>query len=338
MLRKVLFVTLVMALMPSLSLAEKGTKEKRKKISEYTSVEQMTKSDAADFKVQGEYVCEIKRGDQVRKGAVQVRALGKGEFLLVAYRGGLPGDGWERDKEVTTVELQTIDGIPVGMIEQGQKAEIKNGECLLYERLGHVEAVLKKVERKSPTLGAKPPKGAVVLFDGKNAEAFKNGNMPEKGLLGVGVTSKQEFGDHQLHLEFRTPFTPEARGQHCGNSGCYVAGRYEVQILDSFGLEGKSNECGGVYKSAPPKMNMAFPPLRWQTYDIDFTAPKFDKSGKKTASARMTVKHNGVVIHEDIEVPITPGGVSKTEGPTGPVFLQDHRNPVRFRNIWVVPM
>lgn len=330
MLRPVFLVAVfAMLLAPSLLLAAK--------VPEYTSVEEMTPADAADFKIQGEYAGEAQLGDRSIKVAAQVRALGKGKFLLVTYVGGFPGDGWERGALTKSAELNTVDEVVAGKTDRGLKAEIKDGKCILYGASGTLDVSLKKVERKSPTLGAKPPKGAVVLFDGTTADKFKNGNMPEKGLLGVGVTSKQEFGDHTIHFEFREPFTPEARGQKCGNSGCYVAGRYEVQILDSFGLEGKSNECGGIYKAAPPKVNMAFPPLTWQTYDIDFTAPKFDKDGKKTASARMTVKHNGVVIHNDVEVPVTPGGVSKDEAPTGPVFLQDHKNPLRFRNVWVVP-
>lgn len=319
----------VVSTMPCLSCAEK--------VPEYTSVDQMTPADAADFKVQGEYTGEVPHEDESIPVAVQVRALGKGTFLMVAYKGGLPGAGWERGDWSKSVELETVDGVVTGKTEKDQKVEIKDGKCILYSPSGEVEAELKKAERQSPTLGAKAPEGAVILFDGTTADNFEGGNMPEEGLLGVGVTSKQEFGDHQIHLEFREPFTPEARDQHCGNSGCYVAGRYEVQILDSFGLEGKDNECGGVYQAAPPKVNMAFPPLTWQTYDIDYTAPKFDEAGKKTANARMTVKHNGVVIHDNIEVQITPGGVSGEEAPMGPLFLQNHNNPLRFRNVWVVP-
>ena len=349
MLRTVFYLAVsVVLLMPATSCAmQEAAKEtakkttKKSKYSEYTSVAQMTPADAADFKIQGEYAGEVRRktsrGEMTFKGGAQVRALGKGKFLLTVYRGGLPGDGWEQSGFARELDLETVDGVVTGTTDGGLKAEIKDGKCILYGRTGEKDVELKKVERKSPTLGTKPPKGAVVLFDGTSADAFKNGNMPEKGLLGVGVTSKQEFGDHSIHLEFIEPFAPEARGQKCGNSGCYVAGRYEVQILDSFGLKGESNECGGIYKAASPKLNMAFPPLVWQTYDIDFTAPKFDKNGEKTASARMTVKHNGVVIHDNVEVPVTPGGVSKDEAPTGPLFLQDHHNPVRFRNIWVVP-
>ncbi|MEQ9071070.1 MAG: DUF1080 domain-containing protein, partial [Gimesia chilikensis] len=139
------------------------------------------------------------------------------------------------------------------------------------------------------------------------------------------------------HLEFQLPFMPQARGQGRSNSGCYVLGRYEVQILDSFGLEGKDNECGGIYKVGAPSVNMCFPPLAWQTYDIDFTSAKYDDEGNKTAKARITVKHNGVTVNDDREIDEpTPGGTNKDESVAGPLFLQNHSNPVRFRNIWVI--
>ncbi len=146
----------------------------------------------------------------------------------------------------------------------------------------------------------------------------------------------EKLGDHQLHIEFRTPFKPLARGQARGNSGVYVQSRYEVQVLDSFGLSGEDNECGGIYKIAKPRLNMCFPPLTWQTYDIDFVAAKYDQSGKKTSNAIITIKHNGVTIHDKLELKSgTPGRLP--EGPTPePLYLQGHGNPVVYRNIWVV--
>jgi hypothetical protein len=110
-------------------------------------------------------------------------------------------------------------------------------------------------------------------------------------------------------------------------------------MLDSFGLAGKHNECGGIYSVKDPDVNMCFPPLSWQTYDIDYTAAKFDDEGKLVANPRMTVRHNGVVVHEDVEL---PGERSTTAAPAkpgpapGPVYLQNHGCPLRYRNIWVV--
>jgi hypothetical protein len=200
--------------------------------------------------------------------------------------------------------------------------------------------LFQKVNRKSETMGAKPPAGAVVLFDGTSADAFTGGRMTEDGLLEQGCTSKQTFGSHKLHIEFRLPYKPLARGQARGNSGLYLQGRYEVQMLDSFGLKGEQNECGGIYSVGPPAVNMCFPPLSWQTYDVDYQAAVYDASGKLTQNPRVTVKHNGVVIHDDIEL---PGERNTTAAPVkagpepGPVYLQDHGNPVRYRNIWVLP-
>ena len=127
---------------------------------------------------------------------------------------------------------------------------------------------------------------------------------------------------------------PEARGQGRGNSGVYLQGRYEVQVLDSYGLEGKDNECGGIYKVGAPLVNMCAPPMQWQTYDITFHAPKSESAG-----ATVTVVHNGVTIHNDLIIPKPTGGAldSNVTEPGG-IYLQDHGNPVQFRNIWLVEL
>jgi hypothetical protein len=128
---------------------------------------------------------------------------------------------------------------------------------------------------QSPTLGRKPPEGAVILFDGSSAETFEGGRLSEDKLLMQGCTSKQKLGSGELHLEFLLPFMPNARGQGRGNSGVYLQSRYEVQVLDSFGLSGEQNECGGIYSIAKPKLNMCFPPLSWQTYDVRVSGSNF---------------------------------------------------------------
>lgn len=295
----------------------------------------------ADYELQGEYVGELNSNEGKRKIAVQVIALGDGKFRAVAYLDGLPGDGWSRGGDQHRGEGELNDGQIQFHPENPDASEnttaiLQNG-AFSIRRDGSTVAELKKVERKSPTLGARPPKGSVVLFDGANTDAWENGKLVEKNLLGpTNASSKEKFGDHLLHVEFRTPFMPTARGQGRGNSGVYVQSRYECQVLDSFGLEGEENECGGIYSIARPAVNMCFPPLSWQTYDIDFTAARYDEKGNKTKNARATIKHNGVVIHKDIELPHgTPGCHPEGPGPDS-VFLQDHGNPVAFRNIWVV--
>jgi hypothetical protein len=129
---------------------------------------------------------------------------------------------------------------------------------------------------------------------------------------------------------------PYARGQRRSNSGVYIQSRYEVQILDSFGLEGKNNECGGLYKQRPPDLNMCFPPLRWQTYDITFVSPKFADDGTKLRNARITVRHNGELIHNNVEVTNKTGAGKLEASQPLPTKLQNHGDPVRFRNIWLV--
>lgn len=293
------------------------------------------KAAGPDYAVQGEYSGEVEGQEGKVKLGAQVIALGDGKFRIVAYHGGLPGDGWKRGDEKHPRDGETKNGVTTFQGEK-HRAEIKDGVLTISTNEGQRIGELKKVERRSPTLGEKPPAGAVVLFDGTNTEAWQGGKMSKDGLLEVGTMSKQSFGSFKLHLEFRTPFMPAAGGQARGNSGVYIHDTYEFQVLDSFGLEGENNECGGIYSIKEPAVNMCFPPLAWQTYDFDFTAPKFDAAGKKTANARVTLKHNGVTIYDDYELPRqTPGGRGK-EGPTGPLALQNHGNPVTYRNIWLV--
>jgi len=291
----------------------------------------------SDFAVQGEYEGRALYRGQMTKYGAQVIALGGGKFHCVGYKGGLPGAGWDGG-EKEQIPGQTIDGVPTFSIKKDHVVlTIKDDVLTATLDDGKNVGSLKKTQRKSPTLGAKPPAGAVVLFDGTTPDNFKGGRMTKDGLLMEGATSKQNFQSCTLHMEFRTPFKPDARGQGRGNSGFYAQGRYEVQILDSFGLEGLQNECGGIYSIGPPKVNMCLPPLSWQTYDVDFTTAEY-KDGKKVKDAVMTVRHNGVLIHENQKLDHRTTASPLAEGPEpGPVFFQNHGNPVRFRNIWVVP-
>jgi hypothetical protein len=287
-----------------------------------------------DYSIQGEYAGEVEGS----KAGAQVIALGDGKFDIVGYPGGLPGAGWDGDKENRVRgKGQIVDGKTSFEMANGLKVSLKS-EVMNVTSDGEVVGSLKRMVRKSPTLGKKPPEGAVVLFDGKKhgADLWKSGRVSDDGLLMEGCTSKQTFGDFKIHFEFRTPYKPKARGQGRGNSGFYAHGRYEVQVLDSFGLEGQHNECGGIYSTKAPAFNMCFPPLTWQTYDIDFTAAKFE-DGKKIANAKMTVHHNGVLIHDETVCDHATTASPMKEGPQpGPVFFQNHGNPVRFNNVWVV--
>jgi hypothetical protein len=267
-----------------------------------------------DFKIQGEY-----------KGAgwgAQVVAKGDGKFDVYLLQGGLPGDGWDqkgREKAAAT----TADGkvaFPGGTID-GLK-------------LTKGDVVLERVERKSPTEGLAPPEGAdIPQFTAKGKDApFVDGLLNTAGT--GGFFSKKKYGSVKLHIEFMLSFMPHAGGQGRSNSGVYLAGRHECQVLDSFGLTGENNECGGIYTIAKPKVNMCFPPLRWQTYDIEY---RLAADGKP---ATMTVLHNGVEIHKDVAcgkktTSSVDGGAESTPGP---LHMQDHGNPVLYRNIWIVEL
>lgn len=285
-----------------------------------------------DYLIQGEYAGSL---DGHATG-LQVIALGNASFKAVLFDGGLPGAGGNpssrRELDGTTKDLETTfkNDSTLIAIRDGKAAVTLNGES---PRKG----TLLRIERKSPTLGEKPPAGAVVLFDGSNADHFQGGRMSPEGFLMEGTSSIRKFGSHRLHIEFMTPFMPQARGQGRGNSGVYYQGRYETQVLDSFGLIGKNNETGGVYSIKDPAVNMCLPPLVWQTYDTEFTAAEYDAEGKKMKNARLTTRLNGVVVQDDTELPNITTAAPVKEGPDpGPLYLQNHGNPVRFRNIWLV--
>ncbi|MCX7402614.1 MAG: DUF1080 domain-containing protein [Planctomycetia bacterium] len=301
-----------------------------------------------DFPIQGEYVGEVKHDGQPVRYGVQVIALGDGRFDAVGYPGGLPGAGWTPPNKISgkgqregngAEAIVKLEGIDWGGATR--KGEIRQGAIVVLSESGEEIAKLPKEKRVSPSLGKKAPEGAVVIFDGMGTSTdtakLADGRVSEDGLLMQGVTTKDAFGDALWHIEFRLPYQPKDRGQGRGNSGAYVQGCYEVQMLDSFGLNSKQDDCGAVYSVAAPSLNMCLPPLEWQTYDIEFTAPQFD-GDTKTTNARMTVRHNGVVIQENVEVSkITPGGPQNQMKPLGPLYLQNHGNPVRYRNIWVLP-
>ncbi|MDF7825648.1 DUF1080 domain-containing protein [Pontiellaceae bacterium B12227] len=279
----------------------------------YATVEAATKAHA-DFPMVGEYVSND------GKTAFQANMLPDGTFLVARYTGGLPGAGW--DKSAIDSSIKTTDQL---------KATVKD---------------FQKVERTSPTLGKPQPADAILKFPADFT------NVKDGILLGGGVT-KKELSSFRLHLEFMMPFKPgrNLSNQDRGNSGIYIFNNYEVQVMDSFGLdfehpennankiESKNNQwCGSLYKAKLPDVNMTFPPLQWQTYDIDFTAPVFDGK-KKIKNARVTVRHNGVLIHDDYELLSGTGnGAKKPQLAEGPLFFQAHGNQVMYRNIWATEL
>lgn len=206
---------------------------------------------------------------------------------------------------------------------------------------------LAKPEDKVDVKPMPPPDGAIVLFDGKSLDAWEmRGSGPAAWILINGamqtvkgdLVTKQKFGGaFILHVEFRVPYMPKAKGQARGNSGVYVQGRYEVQILDSYGLASKNNDCGAIYEVAAPLVNACKAPTVWQSYDITFRPPEC-ADGKKTAPARMSVYHNGVKIHDDLKIPKdnTRAGAGGDVCTPGPILLQFHGNAVQYRNIWLV--
>lgn len=291
----------------------------------------------ADFAFQGEYVgwqrAQPSHRTSERVG-LQVIARGDGQFDAVKFWGGLPGGGWAHALKYPLAG-QRIDSF-VELRGELYDMILEEDAATVYAKDGRIAGELRRVERVSPTMGLAPPADAVVLFDGAASPALQNPTMTEDGLLLPGTETAAPYGDFRLHAEFRIPYKPAATGQARGNSGLYLQGRYEVQILDSFGLDGLNNECGALYKSRPPDVNVCLPPLQWQTYDIDFRAARFDEEGRKTRSAVISVWHNGVAIHHNVAIP-DKTGAGQPEGPQPlPIRLQDHGNPVVFRNMWLI--
>ena len=216
--------------------------------------------------------------------------------------------------------------------------------------LAHAEEYLSGKVWHEPKLvepgdGTAPPSDAIVLFDGTDLSQWEGGDQwkVEDGVAiahGAEIATKQGFGDCQLHLEWAAPAKVEGSGQGRGNSGVYLQGRYEVQILDSYGNETyHDGQAGAIYKQNPPLVNACRKPGQWQTYDIVFNAPRFDKAGALLKPGYLTVLQNGVLVQNHFELlgstewDLPPS--YKPHPAKAPLRLQYHRNPVRFRNIWV---
>lgn len=318
---------LIAAAIPT-SAQEKKEAKKAQPRKERIAVADVVKAkEDPDFAIQGEYLGMAGS----TKVAAQVIAKGLGEFEVVIYSGGLPGEGADMKSARKGTAKRGADG-SVLIAGKDMSGSISAG------KLQSNDAALMKVERKSKTLGEKPPAGAVVLFgaagDEKNWDNGKLNELTDGKFLSIGVKSKQKFQSFKAHVEFRTPWMPNSGGQGRGNSGVYLQDRYECQVLDSFGLSGENNECGGIYTQHKPLVNMCYPPLSWQTYDIDFTTAQFE-GDKKVKNARVTIFHNGVKIHDNVEFPKEcPGGQKETAMP-GPFQFQNHGDPVVYNNVWV---
>ncbi|WP_336515272.1 DUF1080 domain-containing protein [Pollutibacter soli] len=201
---------------------------------------------------------------------------------------------------------------------------------------------------------ADAPSDAIVLFSGKDFSSWKadrgtdikwtiaDGAMTVTGGTG-GITTKEGFGDCQLHIEWRTPAVVKGDGQGRGNSGIFLMGKYELQVLDNYNNKTYVNgQAGSIYKQLVPLVNACRPPGEWQTYDVIFTAPRFYENGILKSPARVTVFQNGILVQNNREL---WGGTEyigspeyKKHGDKEPISLQDHGNPVSYRNIWIRPM
>ena len=275
--------------------------------------------------------------------AGQVIALG-GDL----YRVILVNELDMRCPKLMDIELKAKNGV-IEFDQRPYSGKIDGKTFVGGRGKGDASFTMQKVERLSPTLGKSAPQGATVLFDGKNLDAWTDTKgwqiLPDGTLMvtpdGEYIVSKGTWKDLEIHVEFRTPFMPRSSGQQRGNSGVFIQDVYEVQILDSFGLEGYYDECGALYRLSAPHVNACAPPLQWQTFDITYRAPRYDASGKLTENGRMTVLLNGVLVHNDQELKwITAWTEADRMMPPpkdpGHIKLQGHNNFVQFRNIWLV--
>jgi hypothetical protein len=309
------------------------------------------------------------------KQTAQIVALGKGQYqaAFTAY------DGSDGQSETFRFQISgsLIDkkGVFSTQIDLGEKlgvfdwsADVENDSLLgkFSNKKNYTGLLkLKRVEIKPEGLGAKPLPGAVVLFDGTNLDQWRQPDgapawevrdgaircVPREaadGKIGRHLATKEPIGSAQIHLEFRTPYLPEAREQERGNSGVFLQGRYEIQIVDSFGQPRKRNNfgdlsdddsAGAIYKHSAPTENKTLPPGEWQTFDITFLPAKAGADGTAEQPAQITVVHNGTTIHDGAKIrKSTSGAPLKDLATPGGLVLEDGGQGVEFRNVWMVPL
>lgn len=328
-----------------------------------------------ELKFQGEYVGK----DGEKSLGAQVVARGGKSFHALVLEGGLPGEGWNGERYGLLESSALSDGrAEFHSPTDGGVSAVLDENGLTLKRDGR-QTRLQRIERKSATLGQQPPAGAIVLFGGAtpNMDAFEERKdiegmtspMMFEGRMLAGAVTKRRFRDYQLHVEFMTGWEPQNIPWRRADAGIYMLSRYEVAIGDSFGfdfdlsgatspqrgglLDERSTSskfpvakntnaprvCGSVFTYPSKVPNSCLPPLVWQTLDIDFTAPRFEASGKKTSKAVLSVKLNGhqTVDKQEVNGP-TPHGFKGPETPDGPIWFEAFGRRVLYRNIWVVEL
>ena len=317
----------------------------------------------SESEIQGDYLGRIDSTSAVSPGlafGAQIVAQGNGQFKAIFFTGGLPGDGADsasRHEQTGSFKAGAGSDINFNITQPSSDftaAILAGTGTLTGKSTDGKNFNLSKVLRKSLTLGAVPPSNAIVLFNGNDLNAFDsntciidNGTLLPQGSASTGAITKKKFTDFSMHLEFQEPYMPTAMGAARGNSGVYLQGRYELQILDSYGsnLDPKipstiiapSQECGAFYELVRPRQNRNFPPLSWQTYDLDFIAAKFSPDGSSLITpANVTVRLNGYLIHDHQALKSATLLGDPIANMPGPLRFQAHGDPVHYRNIWII--
>jgi hypothetical protein len=280
---------------------------------------------------------------------------GKAERIAVLIK--QLGDVKFARRQAASKALEAIGAPALGPLARAARASADLEICRRAEKL--ILVIARRLDR-TDVERVPPPKGAVVLFNGKNLDAWvgRDGESDPAWVLqddGVMEASEADIrtrrtfaGGYKLHVEFRIPSNPENTVHGRGNSGVYLHGHYEVQILDSYGPEAQeptaihhapAESCGAIFGQTAPRVNVCKAPGFWQSYDIEFQPARF-KGGRKVKDPRVTVFHNGVLIHDQVAIRVddTGQGLEHDVAEPGPVLLQYHSSPVQFRNIWLVPL